>query len=238
MPRVHRSVVLSATIVMLWSCSRPSETPPAPAASAPAASLDPSTLPKGPRVYVTNQRSGNLTVIDARTNVAIATIHLGKRPRGIKLAPDGTTLYVALSGSPIAGPGVDEKSLPAPDRSADGIGVFDTTLMKLVKVIHAGTDPEQLAVSKDGKQLFVANEDAATASIVDVDSGKIVGTVKVGGEPEGVERTPDGALVYVTSEEDNEVFVIDPIKGTLVAQVKTSPRPRSVGFCPTARAHT
>ena len=132
-------------------------------------------MPKGPRVYVTNERSGDLTVIDAQTNVAIATIHLGKRPRGIKLAPDGTTLYVALSGSPIAPPGVDENTLPPPDRSADGIGVFDTTQMKLVKVIHAGTDPEQLAVSKDGKQPFVANEDAATASIVDVDSGKIVG---------------------------------------------------------------
>jgi YVTN family beta-propeller protein len=227
--RVHRSVVLSAAMVMLSACSRQSETPPA---SATAPSVDPAAWPKGPRVYVTNERSGNLTVIDARTNTAIATIHLGKRPRGIKVAPDGTTLYVALSGSPIAPPGVDENTLPPPDRAADGIGVFDTTQMKLVNVIHAGTDPEQLAVSKDGTQLFVANEDAAVASIVDVSSGTIVGTVKVGGEPEGVERTPDGALVYVTSEQDNEVFILDPIKGALVARVKTSARPRSVGFLP------
>jgi YVTN family beta-propeller protein len=101
-------------MLMLSSCSQPPETPPAPAGSAPAVPPDPGTLRKGPRVYVTNERSGNLTVIDARTNVAIATIHLGKRPRGIKLAPDGTTLYVALSGSPIAPPGVDESTLPPP----------------------------------------------------------------------------------------------------------------------------
>jgi nucleoside transporter len=233
--RDTKMAAAAMVLVAVAGVSGCSNEPPAPApAAAPAApvAVDPVTLPKGPRVYVTNERSGNLTVIDANTNAAIATIHLGKRPRGIKLAPDGTTLYIALSGSPIAGPGVDEKTLPPPDRSADGIGVFDTIQMKLVKVIHAGTDPEQLAVSKDGKQLFVANEDAATASIVDVASGKIVGTVKVGGEPEGVERTPDGAFVYVTSEEDNEVVILDPATSKVVAQVKTSPRPRSVGFLP------
>ena len=236
--RLQRTAIAAVVLIAVHGCSptpdsgtRPvnasaSTAPPAPRAT------DPATLPQGPRVYVTNERSGDLTVIDANTNQAIATVALGKRPRGIRLAPDGKTLYVALSGSPIAPPGVDEKTLPPPDRSADGIGVFDTGQMKLVKVIAAGTDPEQLAVSKDGKQLFVANEDAATASIVDVDTGKIVSIVKVGGEPEGVERNPEGTLVYVTSEEDNEVFVIDPAKARVVAQIKTAPRPRSIGFLP------
>ena len=50
---------------------------------------------------------------------------LGKRPRGIHASPDKKTIYVALSGSPIAGPGVDESTLPPADKTADGIGVFD-----------------------------------------------------------------------------------------------------------------
>ena len=57
------------------------------------------------RVYVTNEASGDLTVIDASTGSVVATAPLGKRPRGIKASPDGKTLYVALSGSPNAGPG-------------------------------------------------------------------------------------------------------------------------------------
>jgi YVTN family beta-propeller protein len=118
---------------------------------------DPATLPKGPRVYVTNERSGTLTAIDVKTNEAIATMPLGKRPRGIRLAPDGTTLYIALSGSPIAGPGVDESTLPPPDRSADG-SAYSTPANEAIRVIPAGTDPEQLAVSSDGKQLFVATK--------------------------------------------------------------------------------
>ena len=90
----------------------------------------------------------------------IATIPLGKRPRGIKVSPDGTTLYVALSGSPMAPPGTDESKLPPPDRKADGIGVVDVKQGKLLRVIQGGSDPEQTAVSQDGRWLFVANEDA------------------------------------------------------------------------------
>ena len=93
---------------------------PEPAATAPPAAPPP--IPPV-RVFVTNETSGDLTVIDAATQAAIATAPLGKRPRGIQPSPDGKSLYVALSGSPPAPPGTDESKLPPPDRSADGRGV-------------------------------------------------------------------------------------------------------------------
>jgi YVTN family beta-propeller protein len=67
------------------------------------------------RVYVTNEASGDLSVIDAGKHEVIATVKLGKRPRGIHASADGKTIYVALSGSPFAPPGVDESKLPPPD---------------------------------------------------------------------------------------------------------------------------
>src|SRR5262249_58575099 len=139
----------------------PAPRPPAPGAPAPPAA------PVMPDVglYVTNEQSGNLTVIDAATLTPVTTIALGKRPRGVAASPDGKRLYVALSGSPNAGPGVDEKSLPPPDRTADGIGVVDLDQGKLIKVLTSGPDPEQLAVSPDGTRLYIANEDAARASV-------------------------------------------------------------------------
>ncbi len=93
-----RRLSLLAALCMLAACSR-----------------------QGPRLFVTNERSGDLSVIDLASRRVVATVPLGKRPRGIRVSPDRTTLYVALSGSPIAPPGVDEKGLPPPDRSADGI---------------------------------------------------------------------------------------------------------------------
>src|SRR6266478_1333901 len=72
------------------------------------------TLPEKPSdsshfvIYVTNERSGNLSEIDSATLEVIATVPLGKRPRGIHASPDHHFLYIALRGSPIGGPGVDE----------------------------------------------------------------------------------------------------------------------------------
>ena len=53
-----------------------------------------------------------MTVIDSATYSTIGTVPLGKRPCGIHASPDRKTIYVALSGSPIAGLGVDESTLP------------------------------------------------------------------------------------------------------------------------------
>src|SRR5882762_8446862 len=185
-----------------------------------------------PRIYVTNEVSGDMTVIDSASYNVIATIPLGKRPRGIHASPDGKTIFVALSGSPIAGPDVDESTLPPPDKSADGIGVFDVAQNKLVRMIPAGSDPENFDVSKDGSQLFVSNEDTAEVSIVDVAAGKVTKSVKLGAQPEGVKVTPDGKLVYVTSEETGTIAVVDPAAGKVLKTIKVGHRPRSVAFFP------
>jgi YVTN family beta-propeller protein len=184
------------------------------------------------RIYITNEASGDLSVIDSARHEVIATVKLGKRPRGIHASPDRTTIYVALSGSPFAPPGVDESKLPPPDRSADGIGVVDVQSNKLVRVISAGNDPEEFDLSNDGKLLYVSNEDDAAASIVDIAGGKVIHRLPVGEEPEGVTTSPDGKFVYVTSEDDGAVFVIDTAAAKVIKSFKIGHRPRDVAFLP------
>lgn len=186
----------------------------------------------GYRVYVTNEISGDLTVIDSGAFDAIATVPLGKRPRGIHASPDGTAIYVALSGSPPAPPGVDESTLPPPDKDADGIGVFDVATNKLVRMLKAGSDPENFDISHDGKTLYVSNEDASGVSFIDIASGTLTKTIKTGEEPEGVTVTPDGKLIYSTAEGDGTISVIDPAAGTLLKTFKVGRRPRNIVFMP------
>ena len=132
----------------------------------------------------------------------------------------------------IAGPGVDEKTLPPPDKSADGIGVFDIKTRKLLKTLSGGSDPEEFDLSKDGKLIFTSNEDTGEASVIDIAMGKVVETLKVGEEPEGVTTSPDGRFVYMTSEQDGEIFVIDTEAHKVITSFKVGNRPRSVGFFP------
>ena len=56
------------------------------------------------RIYVSDERSNEITVIDGADFSVVATIPVGKRPRGIHESPDGKYVYVALSGTPIAAP--------------------------------------------------------------------------------------------------------------------------------------
>ena len=152
---------------MFWRGATPLKLPSSAATPAPPAETS------EPRIYVTNEVSGDLSIIDSGNYNVLATIPLGKRPRGIHPSPDHKTIYVALSGSPIAGPDVDESTLPPPDKSADGIGVFDVAQNKVVRIIPGGSDPENFDISQDGKQLYISNEDVSAVSIVDIASGTV-----------------------------------------------------------------
>src|SRR5882724_8113369 len=56
------------------------------------------------QIFVSNEKAGTVTVIDGADFKVSGTITVGKRPRGIHASPDGRTVYVALSGTPIEPP--------------------------------------------------------------------------------------------------------------------------------------
>jgi YVTN family beta-propeller protein len=186
----------------------------------------------GPRIYVSDETGGNIDIVDPDAGRVIDRIAVGKRPRGIVLAHDGRRVFVALSGSPIGGPNVDESALPPADRAADGIGVVDVATHKLLRKYKSGADPEAFAVSADDRTIFISNEDAGEMSVLDVASGDIQAHVKVGDEPEGVTIRPDGKVVYITCEGTNEVYAIDTGAFQVLAKMTTAARPRAVAFTP------
>jgi YVTN family beta-propeller protein len=199
--------------------------------SSPAAAQPESREAAGQvRVYVSDETGGNVVVVDPESGEVIDRLPVGKRPRGLRLSRDGAQLLVALSGSPIAGPGVDESTLPPPDRSADGVGIIDLASRKLVRTLDTGPDPEAFDISPDGRTLYVSNEDQAQMSVVDLASGTIKKRVEVGEEPEGVTVRPDGRVVYVTCEGDNSVVAVDTGTLEVISRIKAGPRPRAIAF--------
>jgi YVTN family beta-propeller protein len=208
----------AVAIALLSACSRDAKPAPEAKSSAP------------PVLYVSDETSGNVVVIDPTKTESVAIIPVGKRPRAVKISRDGKFLYVALSGSPQAGPGVDESKLPPADRSADGIGVVDLATRKLLRVLPSGQDPESFDISLDGKTLYVSNEETAEMTAIDLLTGVIQGKASVGREPEGVTVRPDGKAVYVTSEQDGEVTAVDTATLAVVGNMPTGKRPRSIVF--------
>ena len=86
---------------------------------------------------------------------------------------------------------------------------MDVAQRKFLRKIPAGSDPEQFAVSADGKRLFISNEDVRTATVLEAATGKIVTFIPVSQEPEGVGLSPDEKFFYVTCETGGDIFAID-----------------------------
>src|SRR2546423_15480633 len=108
---------------MTWTPIRPAILSGALTASLALAAL---LLPAGARAaraYVSNEDDGTVTVIDTQRLAALATVTVGKRPRGLVLSPDGASLSGALTGRPKCPPPIPEQrcaKLPR-DRQADGV---------------------------------------------------------------------------------------------------------------------
>src|SRR5256885_13710054 len=79
------------------------------------------------RVFVTNEKSDDVTVIDATTRKVVTTIPVGKRPRGVAVSPDGRRVYVTNSNS-------------------DSLSVIDTKSLAVLRTVPAGLDPEGLGL--------------------------------------------------------------------------------------------
>lgn len=174
--------------------------------------------------FVSNEGSGDVSVIDLDSGREVSRIAVGARPRGIHLSPDGAFVFVALSDD-----------APATEGDGDAIAAISIREGTVVARHPAGTDPEQFALSPDGRHLYAANEDAGTASITDLESGEILTTLVVGIEPEGVAVSPDGRWVYVTAETSNTVSVIDTERNEVIASFLVDIRPRGVTFSPDGR---
>src|SRR5690606_9932999 len=116
------------------------------------------------RAYVSNEDGQSVSVIDTQSAEVIATIPVGKRPRGLKLNDDGTRLYVAVSGLPKCPPSMPDEECAKHERdlAADGVAVVDTRAQKTIQLLKAGSDPEQFDLSADRQRMYVANEDIAT----------------------------------------------------------------------------
>jgi YVTN family beta-propeller protein len=184
------------------------------------------------RAYVSNEDDGTVSVIDTQRLEQVASVAVGKRPRGLVLSRDGKALYVAVSGLPKCPPPItDEQCAKLPrDPAADGVAVVDTATLKQTRLISGVSDPERVEITPDGKTLFVTNEDSARLTILDVARGKALAHIAVGREPEGVRLAPDGRWLIVTSENDDNIAVIDVRARKLVHTIAVGKRPRDVAF--------
>ena len=159
-------------------------------------------------IFVSNENSDTIAVLDLNTKELIKTINTGGRPRDLKFNKDFSRLYAVVS-------------------EENHILEIDTKRIEIVRTINTGDDPEIFDIDVENKIIAVSNEDDNELTIIDLETKKIVESIKeVGVEPEGVNFTPDGKLVYVTSEGTSSILIIDPWKRKILNEILVGNRPR------------
>jgi YVTN family beta-propeller protein len=100
-------------------------------------------------------------------------------------------------------------------RGSNRLLVFDTKQLALIGEIAVGTAPVPVAVTRDGKRVFVGNSNrwgkgaGRTLSLVDGKRLTVVGTMPSGEFPRNMLITPDQRTLFVTNAGSGEVQMID-----------------------------
>ena len=164
--------------------------------------------PDEQKIYVANLEGRSLSVIDRRTN-GVKTIALDGGAMGMDFSPDGRELWVGGFDAGrvwIVDPLTDrvvasiEKIFERPGRIRflpDGRRVLVQHARNKLSVVNAASrdpaatmqlsdDAKCLAVTADGRRVFIGHPGANAVSVVDLDSMKIVGRFAAGPAPDGI----------------------------------------------------
>ena len=166
-------------------------------------------------IYIINEGSHTVSVIDPSTNTVVDTVRVGFGPVQAVLAPKGTTAYVLNSG-------------------AGTVSVVNTSTNSVTATLKVGLLPSHAAVSPDGRSVYVTNTGSNSVSVISTTTTpqSVVATIPVGFAPVGVAITPDGKSAYVTNAGSENVSVIDTATNTVSARVRVGAIPLTVALTP------
>src|SRR5262245_42062802 len=148
--------------------------------------------PDGKRLYVAENLTHKVAVVDLETQRVGAKITVGDYPYDCEVSGDGKRVYVSNWGS----------------RS---VAVIDAASNKVVNNIPDGDHPHDLELTRDGKTLYVANANSNTVSVIDTAQMKEIEAIStalhpkspIGSTPNAIALSPDEKTLYIANADNN-----------------------------------
>lgn len=219
--------------------------------------------PNGQTAYISVQDAAQVKFVTVATNATFFTASTPHSPLNIGLSPNGTRLYVltdfngvyvldAVSGAQLAR--IDSTKTgsiltgvafhpymlrmyitPRDSGTVLTINTETNALMQTNSV--AGSRIQNVAVSRDGLQLFATDIQNSKLLVWSLSSGLPTGSPQAyplgGGAIDNVfdvAVTADNLQLYVSALVDGKVYVLDEGTRALVNTINTGGKPRYVGF--------
>jgi len=143
------------------------------------------------RIYQTNSAGDSVDIIDSATNAVVLQVKDIEVPHGVTFSPDGTRAYISCE-------------------SENTLWATDTKTGKLLGKAALSGHPNNIAISKDGRRVFVGILSGAGAvEVVDTASLKSIKIIAVKGGVHNAYVTRDGKYVVAGSIVGKILTVID-----------------------------
>ena len=143
------------------------------------------------RIVQTNSAGDNVHLIDPATNRVAGIIEGIEVSHGAGVAPDGKHIYIS-------------------DESESTLDVVDAKTLKVTNRIPLSGHPNNMAVGKDGRKVYVGIIQApGGVDVIDTVALKRIKTVPTKGTIHNAYVTPDGKYVVAGSIQGKTINVID-----------------------------
>ena len=143
------------------------------------------------RIVQTNAAGDNVHLIDPGTNKVVGIIEGIEVSHGAGVAPDGSRIYVS-------------------DEAESTLDVVDAKTLKVTSRIPLSGHPNNMAVGKDGRKVYVGIIQApGGVDVIDTVTLKRIKTVPTKGTIHNAYVTPDGKYVVAGSIGGKTINVID-----------------------------
>ncbi|WP_411138622.1 YncE family protein [Streptomyces sp. C10] len=202
-------------------------------------------------VWTTNTRDNSVAVYSQRTGKHLATLPGVKHAREVVVDErhnlawassfgDGSVVAfdtrtykekkrVTVAGSSPAGLAVNERSgaAYATDLANDRI-IEIAPRATSPRLIPTGDGPLSIALSKDGRTAYSADQAAGTVSVINLREGAVTRSVPTGAGALAVAADPRSGRILVANRTTATVTVVDPGKGAVVDTLTTGANPNHV----------
>ena len=206
--------------------------------------------PDSRKLYVALNLGNRLAELDARTGAVLRTFDVGALPYDVVLA--GHKAYVSNWGGrrpapdSVTGPagrGTTVRVDPVRFIASEGsVSVVDLAAGKVLSEIPVGLHASALALTPDGRHLFVANAGSDSVSVIDTRKDVVVETITLRWEPNDIFGCSPNALavdaggktLYVGHGTQNAIGVVafNPGKSKLIGLIPTGWFPGAIVLDP------
>ena len=139
-----------------------------------------------------------------------------------------SSMVLALACAGVAG-AAQALEIFVSNEKGNSISIIDGASLELIETVPVGNRPRGIALSSDGRFLYICASDDNTIQVLDTASRKVVGTLPSGPDPELLVLSPDDALIYAANEDDNMVTVVDIASKAAVTEIPVGVEPEGMG---------